>query len=108
MGLSPYNRALWPTPTWTVRAGGGSPLSGEGREADPQHSPKSLEHICSIMPSALCSISHWVQILDTAVRDQPLSQLPAADACHLGQLRGVVLGEPWQLLCSVGSCAGVM
>lgn len=59
----------------------------------PQHSPKSLEHICSIMPSALCSISHWVQILDTAVRDQLLSQLPAADTCPLGQLLGDTPGR---------------
>lgn len=79
-----------------------------GLGCGPQHSPKSLEHICSIMPSALCSISHCVQILDTVVRDQPLSQLPAADACHLGELCRNMLGEPWQLFCSLGSCAGVM
>lgn len=60
------------------------------------------------MPSALCSISHWVQILDTAVRDQPLSQPPAAGACHLGQLCGDVLEEPQQPLCSLGSYARVM
>lgn len=59
------------------------------------------------MPSALCSISHWVQILDTVVRDQPLSRLPAG-ACHLGQLCGDMLGEPRQSPCSLGSCAGVM
>lgn len=46
------------------------------------------------MPSALCSISHWVQILDTAVRDQPLSLFPAADVCHLGQLHWDMLGDP--------------
>lgn len=32
------------------------------------HSPKSLEHICSMRPSALCSISHWAQILVTEER----------------------------------------
>lgn len=84
------------------------PLVQGGLGCGPQHSPKSLEHICSIMPSALCSISHCVQILDTVVRDQPLSQLPAADACHLGELCRNMLGEPWQLFCSLGSCAGVM
>lgn len=44
------------------------------------------------MPSALCSISHWVQILDTVVRDQPLSLL--ADVCHLDQLHWDMLGDP--------------
>jgi hypothetical protein len=34
------------------------------------HSPKSLEHICSMRPSALCSISHWAQILVTEERSQ--------------------------------------
>lgn len=33
------------------------------------HSPKSLEHICSMRPSALCSISHWAQILVTVKRE---------------------------------------
>lgn len=60
------------------------------------------------MPSALCSISHWVQILDTAVRDQPPSQPPAAGACHRGQLCGGVLEEPQQPPCSLGSYARVM
>lgn len=105
-GMSLESHALWPTLAWAVRAGGGQPLVQGGLGRGHQHSPKSLEHICSIMPSALCSISHWVQILDTVVRDQPLSQL--ADACHLGQLCGDMLGEPWQPPCSLGSCAGVM
>jgi len=108
MGLSLENRALQPTPAWAVGAGEGSPLSRGVPGRGPQYSPKSLEHICSIMPSALCSISHWVQILDTAVTDQPLSQLPVADACHPGQLCRDMLGEPQQPLCSLGSCAGVM
>ena len=34
------------------------------------HSPKSLEHICSMSPSALCSISHWAQILVTEERSR--------------------------------------
>lgn len=34
------------------------------------HSPKSLEHICSMRPSALCSISHWAQILVTEERSK--------------------------------------
>lgn len=34
------------------------------------HSPKSLEHICSMRPSALCSISHWAQILVTEERSR--------------------------------------
>lgn len=96
------------SPSWALRAGGGQPLVQGVPGRGPQHSPKSLEHICSIMPSALCSISHWVQILDTAVRDQPLSQLPAADACHPCQLHRDMLGEPQQPLCSVGSCVGVV
>lgn len=33
-------------------------------------SPKSLEHICSMRPSALCSISHWAQILVTEERSR--------------------------------------
>lgn len=34
------------------------------------YSPKSLEHICSMRPSALCSISHWAQILVTEERSK--------------------------------------
>lgn len=92
----------WGCPHTTPPSGQLPPQLSDIGEADPcpggwgrrpQHSPKSLEHICSIMPSALCSISHWVQILDTVVRDQSLSQLPAADTCHLGQLLGDMLGR---------------
>lgn len=46
--------------------GGGGPGGDIGAVAVwASHSPKSLEHICSMRPSALCSISHWAQILVT-------------------------------------------
>ena len=45
------------------------------------HSPKSLEHICSMSPSALCSISHWAQILVTEERSR-------------GRVRGSEAKEP--------------
>lgn len=43
---------------------------GLGVAAWAPHSPKSLEHICSMRPSALCSISHWAQILVTEERSK--------------------------------------
>lgn len=41
--------------------------------------PKSLEHICSMMPSALCSISHWVQIFDTVRWRGSVSESPSVE-----------------------------
>lgn len=50
------------------------------------------------MPSALCSISHWVQILGTAGREQSLS--PDTDGCHLHHLGRDMAQEqplcPWE------------
>lgn len=42
----------------------------QGCGPESPYSPKSLEHICSMRPSALSSISHWAQILVTEEREQ--------------------------------------
>lgn len=66
MGLSQDSGAFWPNPYLGCSGGSWGCQGKVCRGRGPQHSPKSLEHICCIMPSALCSISHCVQILDTA------------------------------------------
>lgn len=49
---------------------------GQGHGPESPYSPKSLEHICSMRPSALSSISHWAQILVTAERESRVGGIP--------------------------------